>query len=97
MAYENLKNAIKQTIKQNGNQEITGILLQNALIAIINEIGALLCTTNEKGFFVVDSSNYIGLKYDSDGFDVAKLSKHFVELIKASGLGDSNLEINELN
>ena len=93
MAYENLKNAIRQVIKQNDNQEITGSLLQNALITIINEIGALLCITNENGFFVVDSSNYIGLKYDNDGFDVAKLSKHFIELVKASGLGggDSNL------
>ena len=99
MAYENLKNAIRQVIKQNDNQEITGSLLQNALITIINEIGALLCVTNENGFFVVDSSNYIGLKYDNDGFDVAKLSKHFIELVKASGLGggDSNLEIIELN
>ena len=93
MAYENLKNAIRQVIKQNDNQEITGALLQSVLITIINEIGALLCTTNENGFFVVDSSNCIGLKYDDAGFDVAKLSKHFVDLAKQSGLGgrDSNL------
>lgn len=39
MAYENLKSAIKQTIKQNGNQEITGQLLQSTLINIVNIIG----------------------------------------------------------
>lgn len=95
MAYENLKNAIRQAIKQNDNHEITGTILQSILIAIVNEVEALLSTTNENGFFVVDSSNYIGLKYDNDGFDVAKLSKHFMDLIKESG--ESNLEINELN
>lgn len=40
MAYENLKSAIKQAIKQNGNQEITGILLQNTLLNIVNTLGA---------------------------------------------------------
>ena len=36
MAYENLKAAIKQAVKQNGNQEITGNLLQNTLLNIVN-------------------------------------------------------------
>lgn len=40
MAYENLKAAIKQAIKQNGNQEITGNLLQNTLLNIVNTLGA---------------------------------------------------------
>ena len=40
MAYENLKSAIKQAIKQNGNQEITGNLLQSTLLNIVNVIGA---------------------------------------------------------
>ena len=40
MAYENLKNAIKQAIKQNGNQEITGNLLQSTLLNIVNTLGA---------------------------------------------------------
>lgn len=35
MAYENLKSAIKQAIKQNGNQEITGSILQNTLLSMI--------------------------------------------------------------
>ena len=40
MAYENLKAAIKQAIKQNGNQEITGNLLQSTLLNIVNTLGA---------------------------------------------------------
>ena len=39
MAYENLKSAIKQAIKQNGNQEITGNLLQSTLLNIVNTVG----------------------------------------------------------
>ena len=38
MAYVNLKAAIKQAIKQNGNQEITGNLLQSTLLSIVNTI-----------------------------------------------------------
>ena len=38
MAYENLKTAIKQAIKQNGNQEITGDLLQSTLLNIVDEL-----------------------------------------------------------
>lgn len=39
MAYENLKNAIKQVIKQNGNQEITGDIMQSTLVNIVDTIG----------------------------------------------------------
>ena len=39
MAYENLKAAIKQAIKQNGNQEITGDILQSTLLNMVNIIG----------------------------------------------------------
>lgn len=38
MAYENLKSAIKQNIKQNGNQEITGSILQNTLLSMVDNI-----------------------------------------------------------
>lgn len=39
MAHEELKAAIKRTIKNNNNQEITGDLLQNTLLSIVNAIG----------------------------------------------------------
>lgn len=38
MAYENLKAAIKQAIKQNDNQEITGPILQSTLLSMIDNI-----------------------------------------------------------
>lgn len=38
--YETLKSAIQQVVKQNGNNEITGALLQQSLLAMINSLGA---------------------------------------------------------
>lgn len=38
--YQNLKDSIASVIKENGKGEITGQLLQNALIAMINELGS---------------------------------------------------------
>lgn len=37
--YEQLKQAVSDVIKSNGNQEITGTILQNALLTIISTIG----------------------------------------------------------
>lgn len=37
--YEQLKQAVSNVIKANGNQEITGAILQNALLSIISTIG----------------------------------------------------------
>lgn len=37
--YETLKTAIQQVVKTNGNNEITGALLQQSLLAIINSLG----------------------------------------------------------
>jgi hypothetical protein len=38
--YEQLKQAVSDVIKTNGNQEITGAIMQNTLLTIINTIGA---------------------------------------------------------
>lgn len=38
--YKELKAAIQQVIRTNGNNEITGALLQNALLSIVNVVGA---------------------------------------------------------
>ena len=38
MAYENLKSAIKQAVKQNGNQEITGSTMQSTLLSMVDNI-----------------------------------------------------------
>lgn len=38
--YEELKQAVSDVIKTNGNQEITGAIMQNTLLAIISTVGA---------------------------------------------------------
>lgn len=38
--YEQLKKAISDVIKTNGNQEITGAIMQNALLSIISTVGS---------------------------------------------------------
>lgn len=38
--YEELKQAVSDVIKTNGNQEITGAIMQNALLTIISTVGA---------------------------------------------------------
>lgn len=47
MAYENLKNAIKQAIKQNGNQEITGDIMQSTLLSMADNIYEIAQLTGE--------------------------------------------------
>lgn len=39
MNNENLKNAIAQVIKKNGNNEITATIMQNTLFSIVNQLG----------------------------------------------------------
>lgn len=38
--YEQLKQAVKDVIKTNGNEKITGQVLQNAMLSVINSVGA---------------------------------------------------------
>ena len=38
--YTTLKNTISSNIKQNGNQAITGALLQSVLVAMVNSLGS---------------------------------------------------------
>lgn len=47
MAYENLKSAIKQVIKQNGNQEITGRILQSTLLSVVDNIPEVVQESGE--------------------------------------------------
>lgn len=102
MSKSNTKAIIDANIKQNGNQEITGASLNAVLNSMVNDYGTqddlnglkqkvenaetAVCLCNEEGFFVVDNGNHIGLKYDSLGLDVVKLSPHFLTLV---GVGES--------
>lgn len=80
--YNNLKTAIQAVIKANGNQEITGDILQNALMSMINSLGAGYQfigvatpetnpgTPDQKVFYVANGkgtyANFGGLIVDED-------------------------------
>ncbi len=44
-------------------------------------VDGLFLQVSEDGWFIVDSSNNIVLKYDTNGLDVAALSSHFLSLV----------------
>ena len=49
--YDELKQAVSDVIKTNGNQEITGQLMQNTLLSIINTVWCKLnfCRNSDAG------------------------------------------------
>lgn len=73
--YDNLKDAIKQVIKQNNNQEITGNLLQSTLLNIVSTIGA-------------DIDIELVKKADKETMDI-ELGKKFDKTSVAQESGDS--------
>ena len=80
--YNDLKTAIQAVIKANGNQEITGDIMQNALMSMINSLGAGYqfigvatpetnpSTPDQKVFYIANGkgtySNFGGLIIDED-------------------------------
>lgn len=62
--YNNLKTAIRQAIKSNGNQEITGDLLQIALLAVMTSLG--------KGF------QFYGVLHPEDSAQVGDENMFFI-------------------
>ncbi len=58
------------------------------LNAIVNEIRPLVQSITEEGFNVTDAEGNVGMKYDAEGLDAAKLSDHMQELVKSiPGIG----------
>lgn len=66
MAYENLKSAIKQVIKQNGNQEITGYILQNALLSMIDNIPEVVVLGENEYNSINKDENKIYFVYEEE-------------------------------
>lgn len=66
MAYENLKSAIKQVIKQNGNQEITGYILQNALLSVIDNIPEVVVLGENEYNSIDKDENKIYFVYEEE-------------------------------
>ena len=48
-AYQNLIQAIQAVIKRNGNEQITGNILQQVLVSIINTLGTTAINALETG------------------------------------------------
>lgn len=103
--------ALNITIKKSGDSltanELNQIVaaIQSLEQATPESIPEELATTGQPGFHIIDINNNIGLRYDANGLDAAKVSEHFKSLIstpassnsKWSGktvnvLGDSNTE-----
>lgn len=66
MAYENLKSAIKQVIKQNGNQEITGYILQNALLSVVDNIPEIVVLGENEYNSINKDENKIYFVYEEE-------------------------------
>lgn len=66
MAYENLKSAIKQVIKQNGNQEITGYILQNALLSVVDNIPEVVVLGENEYNSINKDENKIYFVYEEE-------------------------------
>lgn len=66
MAYENLKSAIKQVIKQNGNQEITGYILQNTLLSVVDNIPEIVVLGENEYNSINKDENKIYFVYEEE-------------------------------
>ena len=75
--YEQLKQAVSDVIKANGNQEITGKIMQNTLLSIISSVGsnatfAGIATpetnpgTPDQNIFYITSGNGIYVNFSND-------------------------------
>ena len=50
----------------------------------IDQLG--IFSSEENGLFAVDGQLNVAIKYDEGGFDTAKVSSHFIELLQNSGI-----------
>ena len=91
MAYENLKNAIKQVIKQNGNQEITGSVLQNTLLSMTDNIHEVVQSTGEAEDKVMSQKATTDAIQTAIIFDVSVYNNGAVFESISALLGNSNL------
>lgn len=108
--YEQLKQSVSDVIKTNGNQEITGAILQNVLLSIISTIGvnatfAGIATpttvpgTPDQNIFYIASENglyqnFNGLSVDDEV--VILTNKNGVWIKNETGIATSNI-INQIS
>jgi hypothetical protein len=98
--YKELKQAVSDVIKTNGNQEITGSILQNTLLSIINSVGKNFQyvgiakydtnpgTPDQNIFYIAGFGNYVNFNNNSIPFGYLGIMKWdgnwILELIEIS-------------
>ena len=85
MAYESLKQEIRQYIKTNGQNEITGQILQNVLIDMVNQYPSLDGYATQQW---VESQNYISEADLANYATQAWVSQNFLALSGGTMTGD---------
>jgi len=86
-----LKYRIRAAIKANDNQEITGSILQQILLDVVDELNegvedeyieSYIKKILHSGFYIVDRYGNVAFKYDAaDGLDAALVSEHLINII----------------
>ncbi len=107
--YETLKTAIQQVVKTNGNNEITGALLQQSLLAMINSLGSGYQfagiatpatnpgTPDAKMFYIANGkgiyTNFGGLNVNEDEVVFLMFEKSWTKLKSGIALNDDIREL----
>lgn len=91
MAYENLKTAIKQAIKNNNNQEITGPILQSTLLSMIDNIPEIVQELGSDENKVI-SQKAVSSKLDNLALENKEIKK---ELPKKANTSDVQTSLEE--
>lgn len=104
--YEQLKQAVANVIKSNGNQEITGKILQNALLSIISTVGANSTfagiatpetnpgTPDQNIFYIAGKgtyANFSGITVEIGQLAVLKWNGAWSKQALEIGVGDGNM------
>lgn len=98
--YQALKTAIQQVVKPNGNKEITGALLQQSLLSMINSLGKGYQfmgiatpttdpgTTDQNVFYIASEkgvyTNFGGVNIDEDGVFLLLYNGSWTKLLVAN-------------
>ncbi len=107
--YSVLKSAIQQVVKENHNNEITGQLLQSALMSLINSLGAYYQfagiaipeldpgTPDQNVFYIVTIpgvySNFGGIKIENDELAVLMYNGQWVKIDVWGGYGSGEMSV----
>lgn len=90
---------LAKLIDENGVARLvdnTKTLINSEVIkTVVVKAGSGLVETKEEGLAMCDSEGNVGMKYDTNGLDAAKLSTHFRSLLGNIGGSSSLVETND--